>query len=197
MLDRRAFLIGMLASTVSDKAISRSNLSGTAYHLDQKHMEKALSQIQNSNKTIGFPIGAILVHKNEAIAEEHNKIFSTNDPTQHAEIRAINSAIKKFGLRGDYNYIRESLRESTIYTTLEPCPMCAGTMTMLRIKKVVICMSDEKWGAMGTVDRLSGFPRQVESEFSEHPYCIKHRNDDFQSDQVRQMLWRDSEKFKP
>ncbi len=76
----------------------------------------------------GGPFGAVLVKNDKVVAKSHNKVLKTLDPTQHAEIRAIQEASKKlnaFDLSG-----------CEIYTTTEPCPMCFSAIHWARIGKI-------------------------------------------------------------
>ena len=105
----------------------------------QKLAEKAESQGE-------IPVGAVLVQNNQVIGEGWNQSITRNDPTAHAEIMALRDAGQRIG-----NY---RLIESTLYVTLEPCPMCAGALVHARIDKVVFGANDLKTGAGGSVMNL-------------------------------------------
>jgi tRNA(adenine34) deaminase len=105
------------------------------------------------------PIGALVVFEDMVIGRGHNQVLQYSDPTAHAEIIAIRQATKAIG-----NY---RLINSTIYTTLEPCCMCAGSMIHARIKRLVFATNDPKAGACGSVyDLLKGFPLNHRVEVS-------------------------------
>lgn len=92
------------------------------------------------------PVGAVVVLNGELIAEGWNQSILNNDPTAHAEIIALQKAGEKIG-----NY---RLIDSTLYVTLEPCPMCAGAMVHARVKRLVFGAFDLKTGAAGSVFNL-------------------------------------------
>ncbi|CAB1277371.1 tRNA adenosine(34) deaminase TadA [Candidatus Nitrosacidococcus tergens] len=95
-------------------------------------------------KEIGeVPIGAVLVKDGEILGEGWNCPITTNDPTAHAEIQAIRA--------GGNNLKNYRLINSTLYTTLEPCSMCAGAAIQARVKRIVFGAFDPKSGAAGTV----------------------------------------------
>lgn len=103
------------------------------------------------------PVGAIIIKNGEALARAHNLREQTGDPTAHAELLAIREASKKIG---DWRLIN-----TTLYVTLEPCPMCAGAIVLARIPRVVYAARDPKSGAAGTLLNLlqyKGLNHQVE-----------------------------------
>lgn len=103
----------------------------------------ALYEAKKSLKYGDVPIGAIIVHDGQIIGRGHNKVEKKGNSIQHAEIIAINSAIKKFG--------HKHLLDCEMYITLEPCSMCAGAIVLSRIKKVYFATYDKKAGACGSV----------------------------------------------
>tara|TARA_X000000950_G_scaffold57236_1_gene68882 strand:- start:65 stop:517 length:453 start_codon:yes stop_codon:yes gene_type:complete len=80
------------------------------------------------NSNAGGPFGAVVVKDGEIIAEGHNKVTSTNDPTAHAEMVVIRDACKKLNTF--------QLTDCIIYTSCEPCPMCFGAIYWARPKAV-------------------------------------------------------------
>ena len=88
----------------------------------------------------------MIVKDDKIIAKAHNLKEIKKDTTEHAEIRAIKKASKKLD--------SWRLTDCEMYTTLEPCPMCAGAIIQARIKKVYIGTMDEKTGACGSVLNL-------------------------------------------
>lgn len=89
------------------------------------------------------PVGAIVVKNGAIIGRGSNAPISTNDPTAHAEIRAMREAAATLG-----NY---RLIDCTLYVTLEPCAMCAGAIQHARIARLVYGAPDPKTGACGSV----------------------------------------------
>jgi len=110
------------------------------YTLDEKFMLEALKEADKSAALDEVPVGAVIVKNNRVIARGHNLREKTNDPTSHAEIVAIRKACKKL------NSWR--LEDCTMYVTIEPCSMCAGTLLWTRIKRIVYGAKDPKGGAI-------------------------------------------------
>lgn len=84
--------------------------------------------LKGLKKGEGGPFGAVIVRKGKIIAQAHNQVLKTNDPTAHAEINAIRIASKKLK--------RFDLSDCELYTTCEPCPMCFAAIHWAKIKKV-------------------------------------------------------------
>jgi tRNA(adenine34) deaminase len=110
---------------------------------DLEFMQKAVSQALAAQKKGEVPIGAVIVKGGKIIARGHNRCIIDNDPTAHAEIIALRKASQKLK-----NY---RLNDCIIYTTIEPCPMCAGALINARIKKIVFGALDKKAGACRSV----------------------------------------------
>ena len=109
-------------------------------------MREAL-EVARQGAAIGeVPVGAIIVKAGRVIARAHNQREQTKDPTAHAELIAIRAAASSIG---DWRLI-----DTTLYVTLEPCPMCAGAIVLARIPRVVYAASDPKAGAGGTLFNL-------------------------------------------
>ena len=107
-------------------------------------MKKALDEADKARKKGEVPIGAVLVaDSHQVIAAEHNRTITLNDPTAHAEILTLRSAAAKIG-----NY---RLLNTTLYVTVEPCPMCMGAAIHARVSRVVFGTRDPKWGAVGSL----------------------------------------------
>ncbi len=110
------------------------------------YMEKALMEAKKAFCIDEVPIGAVIVLNDKIIARAYNVKETKKDTTKHAELLAIQKASKKIGAW--------RLSECELYTTLEPCPMCAGAIINSRIKKVYIGAKDAKAGAVGSVLNL-------------------------------------------
>ena len=93
------------------------------------------------------PVGAVAVLGGEIVAAAYNAPISRNDPTAHAEIRALRQAAEKIG-----NY---RLAGVTLYCTLEPCPMCAGALVAARIDRLVFGTRDLRFGAVRSKFQLA------------------------------------------
>lgn len=117
---------------------------------DVYYMKEALEEAKKAEKKGEVPIGAIIVFEDEIIGRGHNQVEGTQNPTQHAEILAIEQATKFRGWR---------LENCTLYVTLEPCIMCTGAIVHSRIDRVVYALEDPKRGFLGSVEDYSNDPR--------------------------------------
>jgi len=106
-------------------------------------MRRALGLAERAGASGEVPVGAVLVRNDELIAEGSNEPVARVDPTAHAEIQALRAAGK--ALR---NY---RLSDTTLYVTMEPCPMCAGALVYARVSRLVFGVRDLRVGAAGTV----------------------------------------------
>lgn len=110
---------------------------------DRYFMQYALNLAQNAEAEGEIPVGAVLVDVNgKIVGEGWNRAILLSDPTAHAEIQAIRMAGQQ---RQNYR-----LLDTTLYVTLEPCPMCAGAILHSRIGRLVFGASDYKTGAVGS-----------------------------------------------
>lgn len=99
-------------------------------------MKEAIHQAQKSLSEGGIPIGSVLVKDGKMIAKGHNKRVQEKNPILHGEMDCLNNA----GRVGSY-------KGTTIYSTLMPCFMCAGTIVQFHIKKVIVGESKTFTGA--------------------------------------------------
>lgn len=114
---------------------------------DEKWMEDALRAANSAAHLEEIPIGACLVEGGgRLVASASNRTITDNDPTAHAEILVLREAARVIG-----NY---RLTGMTLYTTVEPCVMCAGALVNARIKRLVFGAHDERFGAVETLFRL-------------------------------------------
>lgn len=102
----------------------RPAVSSEIHH---KYISIALEQAKKSYDEGGLPIGAALVESGTVIGEGHNQRVQTGDPTAHGEM----DCLRNVGRRPRYG-------ETTLYTTLSPCMMCAGTIVQFGIPRVVV-----------------------------------------------------------
>lgn len=97
------------------------------------------------------PVGAVIIHEGETLAEAHNETEHRADPTAHAEVLAIQHALRQGHAA--------RLLESTLYVTLEPCAQCAGAIVLARLRRVVFGAFDQRAGMVGSVHDLLRHPR--------------------------------------
>lgn len=113
-----------------------------------KYMEKAKQNAENGIlKKEGGPFGAIIVDKEgNIISNGNNQVLKNNDPTAHAEIVAIREVCKKLNTYDLKNY--------TLYTSCEPCPMCLSAIIWANIKEVYYGCTKEDAGKIGFRDDI-------------------------------------------
>ncbi len=106
-------------------------------------MQHALDLAHHAEQLGEVPVGAVLVREGEIIGKGWNQPILAHDPSAHAEIMALRHAGQHMN-----NY---RLPKTTLYVTLEPCPMCAGAIVHARVGRVVFAASDPRSGAAGSV----------------------------------------------
>lgn len=110
-------------------------------------MQKAIDAAHAARGVGEVPVGAVVVSADgEQLSVAGNLTITNSDPTAHAEILALREAAAKIG-----NY---RLVGSTVYTTVEPCVMCAGALVNARVARLVFGTHDERFGAVETLFRL-------------------------------------------
>jgi tRNA(adenine34) deaminase len=117
---------------------------------DEFFMKEALREAQKAYEKDEVPIGAVAVYKNQVIGRGYNQTEGLKDPTAHAEILAITAAANAL----------ESwrLNDVEMYTTVEPCIMCAGALVLARVKRIVFGTRDDKFGGCGSVFNIVNEP---------------------------------------
>ncbi|WP_144510219.1 nucleoside deaminase [Bacillus sp. FJAT-22090] len=105
---------------------------------DRFFLEMALEEAEQALKENTYPVGAVIVDENfNLISRGRNRVHPSNDATAHAEIDAIRNA-------GEAIFNAKIKKEKfTIYSSLEPCPMCTGGILFANIKRVVWLLNDE------------------------------------------------------
>jgi tRNA(adenine34) deaminase len=93
-------------------------------------MRAAIEEARSGGAQGNLPVGSVVVREGRIVARGHNEVVSGADPTAHAEVVALRRAGAALGT--------PFLSGSTLYTTLEPCPMCAAALAWARIDRVVI-----------------------------------------------------------
>ena len=128
---------------------------------DEDFMRIALELAVQAKKNGEVPVGAVVVSNGQIVGLGVNEKIARNDPTAHAEIVAIRNAARKMNT---YH-----LADTTMYTTLEPCAMCAGALVNARIKRLVFGTRDLRFGAVRSKFSLA------ESELLNHRLEISER----------------------
>jgi tRNA(adenine34) deaminase len=121
-------------------------------HPDERLMRRAIREAELALAHDDVPVGAIVVGPGgELLGAGHNEREQLQDPSAHAELLAIRAAAAEVG--------SWRLLDTTLYVTLEPCPMCAGAIVLARIPRVVYGTADPKAGAAGSVLDILAEPR--------------------------------------
>ena len=118
---------------------------------DELYMRLALEQAELAYARGEIPVGAVVVHGGQVIAQTCNTKEQAKDPTAHAEMTAMRLAAQHLG--------GWRLLDVTLYCTMEPCPMCAGTMVQARLPRLVYAIDDPKAGAAGSILDLLNHPQ--------------------------------------
>lgn len=113
----------------------------------EEYMKEALKEAEKAFRIGEIPIGAVVVHQGEIVGRGHNCREQKQQVKGHAEMMAIEAACRKLKTW--------KLDDCQLYVTLEPCPMCAGTILQARISDVYYAAEDIKAGAFGGVFDLS------------------------------------------
>jgi tRNA(adenine34) deaminase len=103
-------------------------------------MSLALEQARLAQAAGEVPVGCVIAHRGEVLAQAGNRTLRDRDPTAHAELLAIRAAAARLG--------SERLTDCDLYVTLEPCTMCAGAISFARMRRLYYGASDPKGGAV-------------------------------------------------
>ena len=126
---------------------------------DADFMREALAEARLAAGAGELPVGCVIARDGEIIARAHNECETRQDATAHAELLAIRQAS---AAAGDWR-----LNRCTLYTTLEPCPMCAGAIVQGRVGRLVYGAADPGQGCAGSLYRICedpAFPHFCKSE---------------------------------
>lgn len=118
---------------------------------DELWMEEALRQAQRALAAGEVPVGAVVVCGGKVVGSGFNRNLLDRDPTAHAEMLALRQAGQEIG--------NHRLLHCDMYTTIEPCPMCAGALVHARLRRLVYGADDAKAGAVHSVLQVINHPR--------------------------------------
>lgn len=113
---------------------------------DERWMREAVRAARDAAERGEVPVGACVVLSGEVVAVAGNRTRTDCDPTAHAEVLALREAARRLG-----NY---RLTGAVVYSTIEPCAMCAGALVQARAARLVYGARDEKAGAVESVFRI-------------------------------------------
>ncbi|QDU85756.1 tRNA-specific adenosine deaminase [Planctomycetes bacterium Pla163] len=117
---------------------------------DERFMGAALDEARRALQIDEVPVGAVVVVDGVIVGRGHNRTRTDTDPTAHAEVLAIRDATRTVG--------DQRLRGGTLYSTVEPCFMCAGAASHARVERIVFGVRDPKFGACGSLGDVPGHP---------------------------------------
>jgi tRNA(adenine34) deaminase len=114
---------------------------------DEEFMKEALELARQAERAGEVPVGAVIVLNGEVIGRGRNAPIESHDPSAHAEMIALREAALAIG-----NYRVEN---ATIYSTLEPCVMCAGALVAARVERLVFGARDLRFGGVRSKFRIA------------------------------------------
>lgn len=126
---------------------------------DETFLREAIALARQAAAAGEVPVGAVLVRNGEIIGRGCNAPIARNDPTAHAEILALREAA---AANGNYR-----LDNTTLYVTLEPCPMCAGAIVHARVARLVFGARDLRFGGVRAKFRIA------DSELLNHQVVVE------------------------
>ena len=125
--------------------IARALCASAAASDDERFMRLALREAEKAYAAGEVPIGAVLVRGGEALVAERNRVEELSDASAHAEMNCMRAAAKHEGWR---------LAESTLYCTVEPCPMCLAAVYAFRVPRLVYGTTNPRLGAVESATAL-------------------------------------------
>lgn len=137
---------------------------------DTYFMKEALKEAEKGSNREEVPIGAIIVSENRIIARAHNQVELLSDSTAHAEMLALTSAMNNLGSK--------YLQGAVIYSTLEPCLMCASAISWAKMSAIVFGAYDKRKGFTTNV-RLDLLHPKLEIKGGVLEHECKHTIEDF------------------
>lgn len=127
---------------------------------DERFMRHALAEAERALELGETPVGAVVVQDGRILGRGHNRVETLQDPTAHAEILALGAAAEA---TGDWR-----LEGLTLYVTMEPCTMCAGSLLLARIGRLVYGVRDQRAGACGSrLDVIQANPYGLEMRITD------------------------------
>jgi len=123
------------------------------------YLQAAIDQARKSLSEGGIPIGSVLVHEGTIIGRGHNRRVQAGSPIDHGEMNCLRDAGR---------LPAKVYRNSTLYTTLSPCPMCSGAIVLYRIPRVVV---GENRTFLGAEDYLRS--QGVQLEVVQNDECVQ------------------------
>ena len=139
-------------------------------------MQTVLQQAELARQASEVPIGAALFFQGQLISRNHNHCHQLSHPLQHAEFLVLQEACQQLS--------QSELRQSILFVTLEPCPMCMGAILHSHLGQLAFGAYNLKWGACGTVSSFVDlFPAESIEIWGgiQESQCISQLNSFFQT----------------
>ena len=114
--------------------------------LDEQWMARAIAAAHEAEALGEIPVGACVVSEDKLLAVAGNRTRTDGDPTAHAEVVALRMAAQ---VQGNYR-----LTNAVVYSTIEPCAMCAGALIQARVRRLVYGAPDARAGAVESRFRI-------------------------------------------
>ena len=114
-------------------------------------MAAALDEARRAASTGEVPVGAVVLRDGVIVARAHNETVARRDPTAHAELLAVQQALRHLQT--------DRLTDCALYVTLEPCVQCAGAIVLAKLGRLVFGAYDDKAGMCGSVGDVLRHPR--------------------------------------
>jgi tRNA(adenine34) deaminase len=114
-------------------------MAGAQSEIDAHWMRQALAAAHEAQQRGEVPVGTCIVKGESVLAVAGNQTRTDRDPTAHAEIIALRAAARMIG--------NHRLVDAVVYSTIEPCAMCAGALVQARVRRLVYGANDERAGA--------------------------------------------------
>jgi len=134
---------------LANEGVDPMNLS-IDKRIDESFMREALRLAEKARATGEVPVGAVVVRAGKIIGRAYNQVELLKDATAHAEMLALTQA--EAGV-GDWRLV-----DCDLYVTKEPCPMCAGALVHVRIRRLIFGCPDPRGGAAGSIVNLLQLP---------------------------------------
>lgn len=120
--------------------------------IDRIYMSEALKEAKKALEAGELPVGAVIVHHRQLLGRAHHQTRTLKDPTAHASMIAVTQAAGTLGSR--------FLKSATLYTTVKPCPMCAGAAALAGIDRVIYGVAPETPRKPAKIKSSAGVLRQ-------------------------------------
>ncbi len=113
---------------------------------DERWIARCLELAREAAANDEVPVGAIVVIDGEVVGAGRNRVEELRSPLAHAEMEALQAALAKKG--------EKRLPDAELYSTLEPCFLCAGAILHTRVRRVVFGARDPKFGAVRSLGNV-------------------------------------------